>query len=242
MTDESGMAHSCSEYDRMGWARRIYLAFFDAGAIRSSCPYTGVIPVEALLQGKDDPDIGTLARGRIILYGASLEGAQDKSFTPVNGLIANVFVHAMALDNLITFHGRPQQNVVQLGSLTLDSNTVQMIAIVPVILILCWLHFRRRRARHRKPHVAHGAPFEFLLEKTIESVWHFLAFVLALATGLLLTSAAGLSVANWVDVVFVSVALAAMLLVGLPDVMWGYLHHVAGGVPRQNDVMGERAE
>ena len=37
----------------------------------------------------------------------------------------------------------------------------------------------------------------------------------------------GLSVANWVEVVFVSVALAAMLLVGLPDAIWGYLHHVA---------------
>src|SRR5579871_1591952 len=107
----------------MGWGRRIYLAFFDATAVRSSCPYTGVIPVEALLQGREDPDIDTLARNRIIFYGASLEGAQDKSFTPVNGLIANVFVHAMALDNLITFRGRPEQNVVVLGNLTLDSNT-----------------------------------------------------------------------------------------------------------------------
>ena len=42
--------------------------------------------------------------------------------------------------------------------------------------------------------------------------------------------AAGLSVANWVEVVFVSVELAAMLLIGLPDAIWGYLHHVAGGV------------
>jgi hypothetical protein len=25
--------------------------------------------------------------------------------------------------------------------------------------------------------------------------------------------------------------LAAMLLIGVPDSFWGYLHHVAGGVP-----------
>ena len=28
----------------------------------------------------------------------------------------NVFVHAMALDNLITFGGQPQQNVVSIGA------------------------------------------------------------------------------------------------------------------------------
>jgi hypothetical protein len=52
-----------------------------------------------------------------------------------------------------------------------------------------------------------------------------------LGVGLLLARAVGLSTANWVEVVFVSVELAAMLLVGVPDSMWGYLHHVAGGVP-----------
>jgi hypothetical protein len=241
ITDADNVSHSCGEYGQMGWGRRIYLAFFDATAVRSSCPYTGVIPVEALLQGREDPDIDTLARNRIIFYGASLEGAQDKSFTPVNGLIANVFVHAMALDNLITFRGRPEQNVVVLGNLTLDSNTVQMAAIVPVILILCWMHFRRRRARHMKPRVARGATLDYILGKVVESIWHWLAFGLALAVGLFLTRAAGLSVANWVDVVFVSVALAAMLLVGLPDAMWGYLHHVAIGVPRQGDTSEETA-
>jgi hypothetical protein len=47
-----------------------------------------------------------------------------------------------------------------------------------------------------------------------------------------LTRSVGLSVANWVEVVFVSVELAAMLLVGVPDSIWGYLHHVAGGIPQ----------
>lgn len=230
VSDENGASHSCGEVDAMGWARRTWLAFFDPSAVRSSCPYAGVIPVESLLQGKEDADIETLARHKIIFYGASLEGAQDKSYTPVNGLIANVFVHAMALDNLITFHGRPQQNVVALGGFTLDNNTVQMIAVIPVILILCWLHIRRMRARMKKPRREHGATFEYLLEKAMEHIWHWLAFALALAMGLALTLLSGLSVANWVEVVFVSVELAAMLLLGVPDAMWGYLHHVVTGI------------
>ncbi len=235
VTDENGVVHSCSLNQNINWAKRIYLAFFDPSAVRSQCPYEGVIPVESLLQGSDDPDLAALAHDRVVFYGASLEGVQDKAFTPVNGMIAGVFTHAMALDNLIAFHGRPQQNVVTIGGVVLDSNTVQMIAIVPVILILTWLHMLRlrgRRARATAPG-ERSAALEFFFDKVLGFVWHWLAFGLALAAGLLLARAVGLSVANWVDVVFVSVALAAMLLVGLPDAIWGYLHHVAA--PRQNE-------
>jgi hypothetical protein len=136
----------------------------------------------------------------------------------------------MALDNLISFHGRPEQNVVSIGNVTLDNNTAQMIAIVPIILILAWMHMRRLRSRRIRPE--RGAMLEYLLDKAFQSAWHWLAFALALAIGLALTLTAGLSVANWVEVVFVSVELAAMLLIGLPDALWGYLHHVAGGIPQ----------
>ncbi|HEY3638652.1 MAG TPA: CHASE2 domain-containing protein [Rhizomicrobium sp.] len=229
VNDENGAPHACGENQDIGAFRRIYLAFFDPSSVRSACPYTGVIPAEALIEGRDDPDITALAHNRVVFYGASLSGVQDVSFTPVNGLIASVFVHAMALDNLISFHGRPEQNVVSLSGFTFDSNTVQMVAIVPIILVLAWMH--RRRLRKKPAHGERGAVFEYFAEKALESVWHWLTFALALAIGLALTLAVGLSVANWVEVVFVSVELAAMLLIGLPAAIWGYLYHVAGGMP-----------
>ena len=138
----------------------------------------------------------------------------------------------MAMDNLITFHGRPQQNVVSVGGTALDGNLLQILAVVPVILILSWFHWRgvkrkREEARHER-----SATFEYFLEKVVEKIWHYLAFGLALGVGLLLTLASGLSVANWVEVVFVSTELGALLLVGAPDSFWGYLHHVAGGDPQ----------
>jgi hypothetical protein len=237
-TDEIGISHGCGENQDINWLRRTYLAFFDPKNVRSWCPYTGVIPAEALLEGRDDPDITALAHNRIVFYGASLSGVQDKSFTPVNGLIASVFVHAMALDNLISFHGRPEQNVVTVGNVTLDSNTAQMIAIMPIILILAWMHMRRLRSRRIRPE--RGAMLEYFMDKALQSAWHWLAFALALAVGLALTLAAGLSVANWVEVVFVSVELAAMLLIGLPDAIWGYVHHVAGGIPQFPTAQEER--
>ena len=230
-SDDSGAAHACDERDAMSGIKRIYLAFFDASAVHSLCPYTGVIPVEALASGVPDRDIDLLARGRIVFYGASLQGAQDKSFTPVNGLLANVFVHAMALDNLISFHGRPQQNVVTIRALSFDGNTIQLLAIVPVILVLAWFHVRRLRSGRKKRE--RGATFEYLFDRAAESLWHGAAFALGLAAGVALMLAADLSVANWVAVAFISVEIAALLLVGLPEALWGYLHHVAGGVPRK---------
>ena len=231
LTDEDGTRYSCDR--NVGGLKRVYLAFFDPSDVRSLCPYTSEVPVQSLLAGTDDPDFPKLIPGHVILYGASLEGAQDKSYTPVNGLIPNVFVHAMAIDNLITFDGRPEQNVVSIGDMAFESNPVQIVAVLPVILILSWFHMRGVR---RKPGAEgtreRGAAFEYFMEKAAEKIWHWSALALALGAGLILTLAAGLSVANWVEVVFVSAELAALLLVGAPDALWGYLHHVAGGNPQ----------
>jgi hypothetical protein len=238
VTDENGAAHSCAEHQDIGWARRIRLAFFDPASVRSLCPYTSVIPAESLIEGRDDADVARLAKNRIVFYGASLSGVQDRSFTPVNGLIASVFVHAMALDNLITFRGRPQQNVVTLGSMTLDNNTAQSLAVLPIVLILGWIHVRGlRRARESRDR---SASLEYILNKVLAKAWHWFAFVLALAVGLALTVWAGLSVANWVELVFVSVELAALLLVGLPGAVWSYLHHVAVGIRNLEIVQEEQ--
>ena len=223
---------SCSI--EMPLLRRMWLAFFDPEAVRAHCPYTSYFPVESLLMGVDDKDVKAMTTGRIVFYGASLEGAQDKSFTPVNGLIASVFVHAMALDNLITFHGKPEQNVATIGSVTLDSNLAQVLAIIPVILILSWLHIGDVRRRAKKPkNVEHEGAAAYIADKLASFAWHLLAFALAMAAGLVLTLTLGLSVANWVEVVFVSLVIGGMLLFSIPDAIWGYLHHVATGAPRE---------
>jgi len=229
VTNEDGTKRSCNS--DIGPLRRFYLAFFDPSAVQNPCPYNAQVPVVSLMEGSDDKDIPDLIKNRVVFYGGSLEGAQDKTYTPVNGLLPSVYVHAMALDNLITFRGKPEQNVITAFGHTIPSNPAQMMAIIPVILILALIHMRRmRRKRARSGIQEHGVTFEYVLDKTIETVWHYFAFALALGIGLLLALAVGLSTANWVEVVFVSVELAAMLLVGVPDSLWGYLHHVAGGV------------
>jgi len=217
----------------MPFALRIYRAFFDKQSAMERCPYNNDIPMQAILTDDgSDKDLQELIPGHIVLYGGGLEGAQDKSFSPVNGQQSNVFVHAMALDNLITFQGKPEQNVMTVLGVTMSNNPAQILAIVPVILILSWMHMRRIRARRRGTK-ERSALAEWFLDKGVENLWHWFAFFLALAVGLALARLAGLSVANWVEDVFVSVELAAMLLIGLPDSLWGYLHHVAGGDPER---------
>ena len=86
--------------------------------------------------------------------------------------------------------------------------------------------------------VTAGSLFLLLLEVTLKEEGRKTAplltgtfLALALGAGLALMLWLGLSVANWVEVVFVSIELAAMLLVSVPDAIWGYIHHVAGGTP-----------
>lgn len=225
-TRDDGSQVSCTAGET-GMLERWYLAFFDPGAVKTPCPYTGEFPVSALMSHPDDADVVKMATGRVIFYGGALQGAQDKIYTPVNDLLPGVFVHAMAMDNLITFQGRPYQNTATFDGKPLDGNLVQVIAVFPVILILAWLHLRQNRREREKRE--RSVTFEYVFEKTVEKVWNYLAFALALGMGLILTLLSGLSVANWVEVVFVSAELAALLLVDAPDSLWGYLHHVAGG-------------
>jgi hypothetical protein len=196
------------------------------------------VPVEALMAGGNDDDLSQLIPGHVIFYGGALQGAQDKSFSPVNGLQPNVFVHAMALDNLITFNGKPERNMMTVGSYTFSNQPAQVMAIVPIILILSYLHMRRIRSpRKTVKRAERGALVEWFVDKGVENLWYWLAFFLALGIGLVLARSAGLSVANWAEDVFISVELAAMLLIGVPDSFWGYLHHVAGGRP--DDILPE---
>ena len=71
-----------------------------------------------------------------------------------------------------------------------------------------------------------GVTMEYVIERGFEHLWHGLAFGLGLGVGLILTLTLGLSVANWVGIVFISAELAAILLVGVPESLWGYLAHV----------------
>ena len=75
------------------------------------CPYNQVIPVRALKgQGFSPEELHDALDGKIVLIGADLKAIGDNSFSPVHGRLPGVLVHAMALDNLISFDGQYREN------------------------------------------------------------------------------------------------------------------------------------
>lgn len=75
------------------------------------CPYNQVVPVRALKgKGFSAEELNQAISGKIVLIGADLKAVGDNVFSPLQGRLPGVHVHAMALDNLITFNGQYKEN------------------------------------------------------------------------------------------------------------------------------------
>lgn len=74
------------------------------------CPYTHVLPLRSLVGYGMKPDERTkMIAGRRVLIGASFLGHSDRHTVPLHQTVAGVQVHAMALDNLLTYGTRWRQ-------------------------------------------------------------------------------------------------------------------------------------
>ena len=75
------------------------------------CPYNQVVPVRAFKgQGFAPQELDEAIAGRVVMIGADLKAVGDNAFSPLHGRLPGVHVHAMALDNLISFNGRYRAN------------------------------------------------------------------------------------------------------------------------------------
>lgn len=75
--------------------------WWDADALLPACPYNRAIAMHALFNPSDA--LLKELQGQILLVGGSLSGANDSVNSPANHLIPGIFLHAMALDNLLTY-------------------------------------------------------------------------------------------------------------------------------------------
>lgn len=75
------------------------------------CPYNQVIPVRAFKNyGFTAAQLDEELRGKVVLIGVDLKSIGDNLFSPLHGRLPGVHVHAMALDNLISFDGQYREN------------------------------------------------------------------------------------------------------------------------------------
>lgn len=94
---------SCRTFDYSVWRWLWYMLSRPTEAFTQTCPYIATIPVEALLSPEPDWDIRALLENRIVFYGVDLQGASDMIYPSVHERLAGVYMHAMAMDNLLTY-------------------------------------------------------------------------------------------------------------------------------------------
>ena len=87
-------------------AQRLLAALMQPGSLTQPCPYAPQIPIEAILDSTRDPRFAELITDRFIILGFSVLSVPDEVMTPVNGRLPGAHLHAMALDNLLTFGER----------------------------------------------------------------------------------------------------------------------------------------
>ncbi len=71
---------------------------------KSTCYYAQTLFLDQLFtEEKDFPYKRELLKGKLIFYGANFTGAGDVSLTPLHENMPGVYLHAMALDNLMSY-------------------------------------------------------------------------------------------------------------------------------------------
>jgi len=81
----------------------------------SACPPVATLFAGALLSPEEDPALGArnealfrLADRSFLLVGGNFRGSGDLFTTPLHTLLPGVYYHAVALENLLAFDGRPK--------------------------------------------------------------------------------------------------------------------------------------
>jgi hypothetical protein len=114
--------------------------FQDRGSdFRENCPSTATIPAGLLLEPTEESDaaIEGILAGSVVLYGAFYYGAADAMNTPLHNDLPGVYLHAAALDNLITLGPaavRHKERIIPLLGVSLPD--FLMLAVIGALLVL----------------------------------------------------------------------------------------------------------
>ena len=75
--------------------------------LKPICPYSRSLTVSELKPQteEDEARLHALLNGKFVIMGAAISGTNDMITSPVHGPIPGVFMHAIALDNLLTYNG-----------------------------------------------------------------------------------------------------------------------------------------
>ena len=85
------------------WVGRLVSSMFNSHSLTSQCPFIDTLRIDELDEVSKSARNRHLIRDRVVFYGQNLTAAEDVRLSPTHGVVPSVYIHAMALDNLIRF-------------------------------------------------------------------------------------------------------------------------------------------
>lgn len=107
-------------------------------ATKPICPYTRALTLSELrAPDADGSRLADMLTGRYVMIGAALSGFNDTVLSPVHDSIPGVFMHAMALDNLLTY----QNDYKRAVEWEIWPPNVLWLLGIPVVMLAHFLHW-----------------------------------------------------------------------------------------------------
>lgn len=147
-TQDVGTGQPCAG----AWSWKRLLPIGKAGP--SLCPYQRTLPMRTLnrANGLDSQDLHDALAAKYVIYGTHLQSTADTITSPYHGRIAGAYVHAMALDNLLAFEGKPRRagEFAEPGSESVTAFSVfAVVVICGFIAFKDWLSVWLRRRKEQ---------------------------------------------------------------------------------------------
>jgi len=159
---------------------RLAVEFFAQEKLQEVCPYNQVLPARTLKgYGFSPEELHEAVSGKVVMIGADLKAVGDNIFSPVHGRLPGIHVHAMALDNLISFEGQYKQggelDLKELWHSKTNRFTVFSVILISGVMVF-WTRFKNikieasKKSDNLKPLTARDADlFQGRFERQAEN-------------------------------------------------------------------------
>jgi hypothetical protein len=224
VTDDDGRKVACPTMDHSIVGRLWRPLRHPRTAFWQSCPYAATVPVENLVyrtgvENENDDErrrkVDELIEGKVVFYGTSLVGAGDIIDPPGQSTLAGVYMHAMALDNLLTLG----PDYLRRTSKTWQW-VIHIVAITFLAATFAWYWSVRRRTAPL------SRPGGTLLRFGLRLFYPLATFVVLLFYGLLLTRVFNIAPNDWVGIAGYWIGFSLASAADLASFLWKLEKHV----------------
>jgi CHASE2 domain-containing sensor protein len=187
------------------WLKR-NLSGSEEDSLRQTCPYTTTIAAHDLLKSKDDQklhnELWVRLQRKFVFYGADLAGLEDSVLPATHVKLPGVYLHAMALDNLLTFEGKYKRSFATLFGTNFAAQHLTIFVAVLIAVIV--VAFARSKAVIRAHYITVGKAMGWAYFRKLWRRWrywivfHAAAIVVVLTVFWILYSYVALAPKNWI--------------------------------------------